>query len=375
MSNAICGGIGGKSSGHGCGFPSPSSGANSKSNPTTPSRSRSSNNEPFFPAHIDALDTVSALYNSKKLVRGKLRKVSFSRAYVKCDHDLFTRDILIETDVHLNRAMDGDIVYVEIISDPSPTTPGLVDSLRSLSLTPTTIPSIPSTPTTPSTPSTMWRDDPLQVSLWDPKHNTPLKRPISNEERASIHSPKTPSSPDQIDQPVGKVVCIDPPPSPSIRGVIGNVRLMDPNQPNGRLVLISAAKNFPKFVLPAQQKLADYDSSKMYIGDYKVNSWGTHQRWPSLSNLRSITGKGKASSVAEVETAALKMEFKVNHKEFNIENFPDVLKAVNDSVKAGMNIKGNWEPTASDCENRRDFRDTRIFTVSEASRERSERDL
>ena len=127
------------------------------------------------------------------------------------------------------------------------------------------------------------------------------------------------------------------------RSFIGTVRSMEKdNRRNSRLQLIPSSSRFPKFTLPPLHRIEDYDTGCIYGADYTYGSWDAVHRWPSVENLRMI-GRGGSP---EAETKALKIEFGVDHKDYD-EEFPEIMKEVHENVKDGMrDIEGTDKVSA-----------------------------
>ena len=115
-----------------------------------------------FASHWDYSDCL-ALYANKQLVRGKLRVLpqKNGKAFVTSDRGDFAKDVLIETPLHQNRALDGDVVFVELFPPEQDKNSSIEDSETMTNDLSNTAISAP--------PITTWQEDTDQRRLWNPQ--------------------------------------------------------------------------------------------------------------------------------------------------------------------------------------------------------------
>jgi exoribonuclease R len=264
-------------------------------------------------------------------------------------------------------------------------------------------------------PRQSWREDDVQRRLWDPAHDmkkpAKLKRGLSKMAESTTAAGDSQQHQQQGPQWMGKVVhIVSPAATKGRRRIVG--RLMATRD---GFALGPTNKSLPLFYIPshevetviiqpaaqaASQERDDadenknpdgdnndatatnpekiskksskqelVDQNKLYQATYRYGSWKDNARMPACCDILCL---GDAFH-PENETQALLVEFGVDHGEFSSE----VLHDVETAVKAGrhsnkksvtkVGLEGavdlGWSPTPKDLQGRRDFRETRIFTI------------
>lgn len=352
------------------------------------------------------------------LVRGKLRVLPGTNksAFVACDRGLLRQDVVIADAWHRNRALDGDLVYVELLpimlqdqqqqQQQSQALPKFetmpeslleeIDSLtQALQNTSTTMDScnppadVAHSSTTEDTLLSSWQDDSIQMDLWNPQV-TVLRRP-DDTRRAVLSDANIASSPPQrqglvahVIQPKGVLSELDPTNSSSSnvtdtllpgRRIVGSLMVLS----SGTVLLTPNHRSLPQFKCPQNSTQALIDKIQretnenggdgtsilekmLFSAEYQYGSWKeTHKNWPPATNVQFL---GEAC-VLETEIESLLTEYQVDHGEFPT----DVLKDVDEAVRSGVYLPPGtvnelgWKPTPEMYVGRRDYRNHRIFTI------------
>jgi DIS3-like exonuclease 2 len=355
--------------------------------------------------------------NDKKLVRGKLRTMPGGGiSFVSCDRGSYGKDVLLDGELYRNRAIDGDLVYVEVIGPVSEKMCSSANSQRfntdeegksgrrdndvsdrmeqmilnedsdlesgtnGLDSNHVATSNVEDHSASSDLDSSTyddsvedyetWHDDEIQCNLWNPVVN--IRRRNSN-----FHDVANTDS-DNGEQYYGQVIHVVPPmtsiqqaseinPSDESfrtlkprRIIVGTVARA-PGGNSNRYLFIPNSRCLPRFMTPPRTKLTDEDSNKkLFKAEYVYGTWAATAKWPPCINLSPM---GQSASV-EDETKALLLEYGVDHGEFS----PEVLKDVEDSVKSGRfqedgSQELGWKPTPEMYKGRRDYRRERIFTI------------
>jgi len=368
-------------------------------------KSSSNNNQKMqskYPSHW-SYEKCMKLYVSKDptIVRGKLRVLPAKdgMAFVACDRGSVERDVILETAVGRNRGLNGDIVFVELLSpteeevEHRDAVDAIQDGLDLLKLDKpqrdaTENPDDGSTET-----EELWQDDEVQMKLWNPAVNIRRIKQLATD---GDNNDKQ----DLALQRRGRVVHVCAPSIPSdspkdtmpTKIMVGTLRSLQ----SGTCLFTPNDRVFPQFKC-SRNFLEDHnkaegggggrqengkkgkdnlrESSDLYRAEYIYHSWKEFHSWPPCVNVKRL---GDACSI-EDQIQGLLMENRVDHGEFA----PDVLKDVEDAVKSGVYLmdgsksqnsssseskKRNgaelgWKPTPEMLKGRRDFRSERIFTI------------
>ena len=361
------------------------------------------------------------------IIRGKLRVLPSTMdsgwSFVTCDRGRFRQDVVIEGALERNRAMDGDIVFVEIDGPADhgekDTTNLLGDSVKEHEGKKIDVKdkdknnndddddddeagdNVSPGWNKDEIVETTWADDGLHMNLWNPiLSDIPRKQTLQREFRSSVVG--KPSS--STHQYKGRVVHICPPKAlfseleqpgnnhgktvlPR-RRIVGTFKILpgkkntndSSNTTNLNPVVLLTPNNrsLPQFKCPnnTYQKLnlaALMDSGELaqsiFQAEYEFLSWGASHKWPKCVNVSKL---GEAC-VLEDEIQALLTGLGVNHGEFDAE----VLKEVDNAVREGLYVMEpaensssegtttniGWKPTQSMYKGRRDYRHQRIFTI------------
>lgn len=384
-----------------------------------------------YNSSMSMISSTSSIFSStpssstgKQIIRGKLRALPSSNnannnrgnansskkanAFVTCDRGLLVRDVVIQTDVDRNRAMDGDIVFVELLDDVNDsgveeqekrsgdvTMEEYMDQLN-----------LNDAEMSESGRAEMesesgiqeeggrWHDDEVQMSLWDPVLNIRKK---ANKQRSNVEGGDYSGEEHGERQYSGRVICIVPPsgagqqasefntedenhkkqiPKRSIVGTLSKL-------PDGSgYLLVPNNKCLPRFMCPAGTKevkqVGNYDANAtesgeksrvLYQAEYIFGQWQPSSKWPPCTNVRKLCG----SCNVEDETKALLVENGVDHGDFPAAVLRDVDKAVtsgrfleeNKTSGTDVDVEKDmgWRPTEEMCRGRRDYRNHRIFTI------------
>jgi DIS3-like exonuclease 2 len=335
------------------------------------------------------------------IIRGKLRVLPGldKSSFVTCDRGYVEQDVIVPDMFHRNRALDGDIVYVELIDGLIPNSDfksensdlarfvehivildsdkenvddgddeagdiiavgwhqGNDDTAREF-IGPTT-----------------WQDDEMQMDIWNPKV-TIIRRELEPHKASSVTIPSLPSN---ILQPCGRVVHVVYPKRVSSeigqndaisekaarRRIVGSLMALQ----SGTILLTSTNKSLPQFKCVAQDETKalmqeigrDHDVKQgLFQAEYEYGSWDETHNWPPCSNVKFLG----ASCVIENEIQALLTDNQVDHGDFST----SVLKDVDSVVQSGLLCTPGcaeleWKPTPDMHVGRRDYRKQRIFTI------------
>lgn len=316
-----------------------------------------------YPPHLELSECLDRYNNSKSLFRGKLRALpgKEAAAFVACDRGSLGQDIVIPDIFRRNRALDGDLVFVELLpmEDTLAEEDGLAESLN----TKVNLGSDDDKMEGADDEQEYWQDDPIQMDLWNPK--------------VRIARPMVTASTDQTSkvQRKGRVVYVVPPKSgleselnPETTDEVPRKRLVGflKELGNGTTLFTCMNRSLPQFYCPKASvdkilKEVDDVPSTMFLAEYRYGSWRADQlQWPPCYNIK-VLGK---SCLLEDELLALLTEFGVDHGDFPAA----VLQNVEDAVKSGVyqnetNGEWGWRPTEEMYRGRRDYRKQRIFTI------------
>lgn len=358
---------------------------NSKTIKNLEKKSIKNPNTTIFPEHLGS-EEVLLRYHKRdpKLIRGRLHIAQQTGlnapAYVSCDRGSLSQDVCINNCIHRNRAMDGDYVYVELLSKNEPTADAVAEQLIK-DMDDSSVPSfdvideIDDDDCDSSAHSVSWNDDDMQQKLWNPAVdvcNVKMKHDFLKNDKTQK---------DQNDRPKGKrrfgtVVYVVPPSSqeniasgsdllaskPDRKSLIGKVTIE-----NKRLYYFHPKSKFlSKFIVRGDNlaKVVDGNPATLYFAEYVYGSWKKNSFHPPCCNIKNL---GKSYDPVN-ETMALLFEHGIDHGDFN----PEVLRDVDDVVRSGMNLPNQketkstdleWKPSSDMLHNRRDYRSTRIFTI------------
>jgi exoribonuclease R len=317
-----------------------------------------------YPAHL-AADACLAQYCATKLVRGKLRVLPFgatgdAASFVACDRGLIHKDVLIPGCLQRNRAMHGDIVYVELIADDNDdqekhNVADVTQGLEETHLDESWKDEIRET----------WQDDTVQMELWNPTNSIPRKVKTGKLVRttdAPIEQPQQRGRVVHICPPVSIASELDPAAPPSIRNrpIVGTLKWLR----SGTILLTPNNKTLPQFKCPPDAHCLFQPNEKnrdnvLVKAEYKHGSWKEHHNWPPCTNVERM---GEAFNLQD-EIQALLTEFNVNHGEFPAQALEQVDQAVQSGFYLNDKNEMGWKPTVDMHNGRRDYRSERIFTI------------
>jgi exoribonuclease R len=348
--------------------------------------------------------TTARSRHSVVVIRGKLRVLpsrnnrNGSMAFVTCDRGQFQRDVLIGSLEHQNRALDGDMVYVEILPDEDDDGDDDSDVEQQTDLVGESNDHEEDRASTEmrdtmhlenlelaDDPEETWQDDTEQMDLWNPTVPVPRKRKLGADTVLEV-------LPAGEKQARGRVVYVMPPVSHHLiseltngsekrqiprRRIVGSLKIVS----DTLCLLTPQSKSLPQFLCPAHtgQKLQQESTlaqgqpdatrdngnrltdleARLYQAEYVHGSWGVDHRWPPCINLVRLG----TSCCAEDEIKALLVENGVDHGEFPASVLKDVDNAVRSGLLANDNGPLEWQPTAAMYRGRRDYRQQRIFTI------------
>jgi DIS3-like exonuclease 2 len=322
-----------------------------------------------YPSYWSYSDCL-ALYASKDptILRGKLRVLPGreGKAFVTCDRGEFQKDVLVETTLEQNRALDGDTVFVELYpeEEESDSVQGVAKKLDEATVTDAAA----------EKPVATWQDDDVQRRLWNPQ--VVIAKPPDRARQSTL--------PSEVKQRKGKVVHVVMPketagtqpselaPSDKShldraprRTIVGRLDRMRRKHGGDVLFLTPNNKSLPQFACPRNVSTCKQEEeSALFKAEYVYGSWKESQQKPPCINVQQM---GMSCNVQD-ETLALLVEFDVNHGDFPA----PVLKDVEAAVESGMELlstsSGNkddmgWRPTPEMYKGRRDYRNERIFTI------------
>ena len=356
--------------------------------------------------------------NDSKLVRGKVRTLpGGGMAFVSCDRGSYGKDVLIDGELGRNRAIDGDLVFIEIIGPVSERGKAVQndgnenakkeqtqkisvkDFMKKMTLMDDDVADASrkenaqkdQTSTIENEADGMqyedydvdeesvssqrdegqtWQDDEIQCNLWNPV--------VSIRKRKNNGQDSTSSAEDD-EQFYGRVIHVVPPKASSgkqgselnpsdesflvlksRRTIVGTIAKA-PGHNSNHYLFVPNSRCLPRFMVPPGSRPQNgQNEGQLYKADYVYGSWSTSDKWPPCSNVKAM---GQSANV-EDETQALLIEFGVDHGDFS----PEVLKEVEKSVKSGrFEVEGSsdlgWKPTPEMYIGRKDYRKERIFTI------------
>ena len=354
------------------------------------------------------------------LVRGKLRALPGNNdqipAFISCDHGHYTKDILIANSRERNRAMDGDLVFVQVLgpvgeessrgnnnqkikTDSSKDGGGDEDEggdtiLMHSGQTSDHQERMNENTQEETTPRT-WQDDEDQMRLWNPQVSIPRTDPLQREPLSSTKENQP--------QYKGRVLCIVPPRrfgseipagggengggegavdsmqgNPELR-IVGSLKLLQ----SGTTLLTPLNRSLPQFLCPPdfakQIKLQVSNSNNgsgdeentgaddgkeaaervLYQATYTFGDWQETHKWPPCRNVQKLG----ESCLVEDEILALLVENKVDHGDHPAQVLQDVEASVQSGLYETEDGDMGWKPTPNMYKGRRDYREQRIFTI------------
>lgn len=310
----------------------------SKKNEATKAATKSENSnsarKKIYEEHISSEEALK-LYNERKLLRGKLRCLPGNKlAFVACDRGDFSVDIVIMSEKDRNRALDGNVVYVEIVevdgADADLAAAGHSDADVSVDEIEINLEDLKIDDNDDDDDGDV-ADHDAQNQLWSPV--------IEFRQRKESLSATT--SKDQI-QKQGRVVHVmaqnD---ATTIRTIIG--RLV-PGKHNDDIVLLAPVnRKLPVFLsvdFRASRKFKNSHKRSssnekgppplLYRAEYTHDTWGVHHRFPPCGNVQAIG----ESYDPESETQALLLEHNIDYTDqFSDEVMEDVYNAVGTEQK------------------------------------------
>eukprot|EP00934_Nitzschia_sp_Nitz4_P009430 Nitzschia sp. Nitz4//scaffold1_size375055//22941//26060//NITZ4_000211-RA/size375055-processed-gene-0.7-mRNA-1//1//CDS//3329540850//9420//frame0 len=313
---------------------------------------KKSSDKIMYPKH-DSLAQCMKRYNDKdpNIIRGKLRVLPTQdgAAFCTCDRGTQSKDVLIETPLERNRALNGDEVFVELLpleegqDIPEASTPSAKQGGDEM-----------------EEEESWWQDDEVQVGLWDPvvriRRNNRIVDAAGDPGEENL-------------QRKGKVIHVVPPKfiqsevkssSPKqnapVKRLVGHLKRLQ----RGATLFIPTNKCLPHFRLTnsAADRLKDTKQDAIYTAIYTYGTWEPSHSWPPCGQVEQL---GLSCNV-EDETKALLIENDVDHGEFPQE----VLDECQNVVASGEYSEGSesgWKPTPEMYAGREDFRQKRIFTI------------
>jgi DIS3-like exonuclease 2 len=312
-------------------------------------------------------------YNAQdpNLIRGTLRVLPAKNgaAFCTCDRGSQVKDVMLDGPMERNRALDGDVVYVELLpeeqKEEKDAGQSKIEGVADNS-------SVNNPSNTDEGLSTMdekdddiqeewWQDDPDQVRLWDPI--VPLRR------CKNIPKETVASEDDGPKQRRGRVVyVVFPRVGPSeirpteqasvkpTRRIVGTLKRLQ----SGTALLTPSNKSLEQFRLSktAAEKFKDSPDDSIFQAKYVYGSWQEDFKWPPCVDVQEFGHSGNI----EDETAALLIENGVDHGEFPASVLEESQKVVASGQYANGSESG-WKPTPDMYQGRRDYRKQRIFTI------------
>ena len=314
-------------------------------------------------------------YNARDpiIIRGTMRALPIrdGAAFCTCDRGSQAKDVVLDGPLERNRALDGDTVFVEILPSREEDNSGNKMNEKNKSTVQQRDENTAVRDNSEEeTKEEWWQDDALQVSLWDPIVPIQHKRLIPKNESHSSSNAAF-----DIDQRHGRVVHVVHPKqwsteiksnnkqdntsknSVTTKRIVGTLKRLK----SGTTLLTSSNnKCMQQFRLSNSlaAKYKDTPDGAIFAAKYIYGSWKEDQKWPPCSDVEQFGHTGNI----EDETAALLMEFGVDHGEFPTH----VLEASHEVVASGQYYNGTesgWKPTEDMYEGRRDYRKQRIFTI------------
>jgi exoribonuclease R len=323
---------------------------NSDKKPTSQNQSSQSKKEGNYAPHLSYDECFKRYIEKDGMIRGKLRVISKDGAsFVSCDRGLYRKDVCILTVQDRNRALHGDIVFCEIVSEGAGEEEKEGEDVGKQLEQRLNLEEAPAGEET----TTTWQDDAVQMDLWNPVVNIRRRQP-----RKAL-----PKEDEKQSQVFGRIVYICPPKAiqselgsaPVIprRRIVGSLKVLQ----SGTTLLTPSNKGLPQFKCPPTKNLESSEDI-IYQAEYEFGSWKQEHKWPPCINLKRLGQSGDM----EDEIQSLLLENGVDHGDFT----PEVMRNVNDAVERGCYTADGdlgWKPTPDMYKGRRDFRDERIFTI------------
>jgi exoribonuclease R len=337
------------------------------------------------------ISTCLARYGScdATLIRGKIRVIAGGQlAFVACDRGTIHMDVVIEGELHRNRAMDGDQVYVEILPLPTSSATGagadiqedsatepppskldfhaqesaevLIDTMLKNAKISSEIPKDEDAFDDGISDDNMdvdddiedqseserelfqeeiftWQEDPVQMQLWNPTvsvrkcDQAPLPKNVSGQQKGRvIHViPARFGISRQASElnPADEHHIQEAP----RRTIVGSLKKLPSDTTPPRYLLSPNNRSLPCFMTPfhthSDCAMNQASPDQLYRAEYVHGSWSSGDKWPPCVNLKPM---GQSLNVDD-ETEALLVEYGVNHGDFS----PKVLKSVEDVVLSG----------------------------------------
>lgn len=316
----------------------------------------------IYPRHWRKEDCLKR-YNSKdsSLIQGVVRALPGrdSVAFCTCNRGTQTKDVLIEGTLERNRALHGDLVFVELLplegnNDDDIKLTSQVEQPEEKNVNQEDL-AINGKEINEGEQS-WWQDDPTQMSLWAPVVIVQRKKVIPKESTSGK------------DGRTGRVVYVVPPKEVSseinptrqiftkFKKIVGTLKRLD----RGITLLTCSNKSLPQFKLCKKDVEIHKDSPEnaLFQAKYAYGSWGENMRWPPCTEAVQF---GLSCNI-EDETTALLIENQVDHGEHPA----NVLEECHHVVASGEYVSGNasgWKPTPEMYQGRKDYRSRRIFTI------------
>jgi DIS3-like exonuclease 2 len=294
-------------------------------------------------------------------------------AFCTCDRGSQVKDVVLDSPLERNRALDGDTVFVELLpptQEEKKEDETQNNENQKKEATTNRAEEKAEIDAGDDTEEEWWQDDALQVSLWDPVVPILQKKLIPKNDSSS-----TSDAPFDKDQRHGRVVHVVHPKQwsteikptnkqdDSSKNIMATKRIVGTLKrlKSGTTLLTSSNnKCMHQFRLSNSiaEKYKDAPDGAIFAAKYVYGSWQEDQKWPPCSNVEQFGNTGNI----EDETAALLMEFGVDHGEFPTH----VLESSHEVVASGQYFNGTesgWRPTKDMYEGRKDYRKQRIFTI------------
>lgn len=310
-------------------------------------------------------------YNAQdsNVIRGVIRVLPAKNgaAFCTCDRGSQVKDVLLEGPLERNRALNGDVVYVELLPEEEGITEGKETAAKDGTNTKVTEKCIEASIAMDDAAGDVeednwWQDDPDQVRLWDPV--VAIRRSKNIPKESTLQSDD-----DGPNQRRGRVVFVVIPkiwrseiqPTEQTkerptRRIVGTLKRLQ----SGTTLLTPSNKSMEQFRLSqsAAEKFKDSPEDSIFQAKYVYGSWQEDFKWPPCIDVQEFGHTGNI----EDETAALLIENNVDHGEFSA----GVLEESQQVVSSGQYSEGaesGWRPTPDMYKGRRDYRRQRIFTI------------
>lgn len=359
--------------------------SNNNNNNRNNSTTNNNNKNAVCPAYWKLEDCLTQ-YNAKNpdMIRGTLRVLPARDAtsFCTCDRGSQKKDVVIEGPFERNRALDGDIVYVQLLpyeDNEEPKTKSKTDDNDSkmekkkqesenernksaISQTNEKIEKDADGGCDDNLESlekeSWWQDDPMQMKLWAPAVPIQRKNLIPKENLTEQES----------QQRRGRVVFVVPPKNltseiqptkqtaATYRKIVGSLKRLQ----SGTTLLNCTNKSLPQFRLSDTdaQKYKSTSEDAMFQAKYVYGSWPQDGKWPPCADVNQF---GRSCNI-EDETMALLITNNVDHGDFP----QGVLSECGEVVASGEYSSGTesgWKPIPEMYKGRRDYRKRRIFTI------------